>query len=1395
MNTGTLLPLGASLIPGWNALSTDEQMVVLLKALVGVATNKGEFFEIIRTSGYPAPNGKSWSTPILNIILASLQKKALLGEDLALSPGLAEALAVRAATAPGGHDLIAKIMAAVPRSSREIGGSSWGYNHLPVDADASLARRLRLAVLANDADEVERLCTIVEAEIGGADAPGPLTVWLGRRLPDPTWIEALDERIQDRLVAAHMAAAIDHGWIEDATIGLIDHARQHDWGARQPRIDLALLRLDVLGERFEPAKARMARRSADAWPVLSAKAGIAFLSGNTDEALPLFRLALKQYRKIRSKRNVILPGEAGVFHLLALLKADDARLHGEIETLLKVVGRRDSTRESAYEAYSGLELLFHLATGDTERCRWEADSLRQFWRWGNPLGLAVATLALAIADNPAAVTARESNDGQLFDQVAGVMPVVGRLMAEVHMRVSGGDQRWTSRLAMLGHGPGLRAFDIVPVKPGWERIFDKLTAFLAGDQKKTPGTQPDKRLAFLLNHATCEVTALEQAAKGNGWSGGRPVSLKRLRELDPKLGYLTSADRQVAKTILRTDEFYHPRPTYEFDNHRTLLALIGHPHVFDADRPDRHIDLVAHPAELVVTEQAKGGIRITLSHRAVRPRVYIEKETPSRWRVIEISAKLVELAATLEGGLVVPAEARERVVAMIRSEAPLLPIRSELADAETAAVAGDAMAVLQISAAGEGLHLKAVVRPLGNSGPAYSPGEGGGAPLIEVDGAFVRVKRDLAAEQEAVEAFVVACPAAAPWRTEDHAWHIDSLEDALEVLQEITAIADRIRTEWPEGQVLKPTSSVGLSALSFKVASAKDWFEVGGTITADEDLVLDMAEILDRLGQARGRFVPLDNGRFLALTEDLKRRLDQIAGITEATRGGRRLSAAGAVAATDLMADAGEIEAPPAWRDLVAAAREAGTYEPKIPAGLQADLRDYQHDGFVWMMRLARLGLGACLADDMGLGKTVQAIAVLLARAEKGPALVVAPTSVCHNWEVELARFAPSLAVIRLSDAGDRTGAVERLGPGDVLIVSYTLLAIEVETLEAGQWGTMVFDEAQNLKNAGAQRSQASRRLSGGFRIALSGTPVENRLDELWSLLDTIVPGLLGSRESFQRRFAGPIERDRNPQARAALRMLIRPYLLRRTKAAVLAELPPRTEIVIAAPPGPEERAFTEALRRKALAALEEPDASPGQRRIRILAEIMKLRRAACHPTLIDPDCGLESAKLAAFLELVDELRENGHRALVFSQFVGHLEIAKAALAGRQVAFLSLDGSTPASTRAKLVAAFQAGEGDLFLISLRAGGTGINLTAADYVIHLDPWWNPAVEDQATDRAHRIGQTRPVTVYRLVTEDSIEERILSLHATKRDLAADLLDETANTRLSENDLLDLIAGAGG
>jgi SNF2 family DNA or RNA helicase len=350
-------------------------------------------------------------------------------------------------------------------------------------------------------------------------------------------------------------------------------------------------------------------------------------------------------------------------------------------------------------------------------------------------------------------------------------------------------------------------------------------------------------------------------------------------------------------------------------------------------------------------------------------------------------------------------------------------------------------------------------------------------------------------------------------------------------------------------------------------------------------------------------------------------------------------------------------------------------------------------------------------------------------------------------------------------------------------------LAREQERLAAVSFTMAILDEAQAIKNADTQRAAASRRLNAGFRLALTGTPVENDLEELWSLFAFVNPGLLGGRDRFHRRFVTPIARDNDANAKAALRALVRPFLLRRTKAQVLTELPSRTEQTLWIEREPEERAFYEALRRRALERLDE--VGPERTRIHILAEITKLRQACCNPNLATPDCEVPSAKLEAFLDLVENLREGRHRALVFSQFVGHLSRMRAALDAKGVSYQYLDGSTPAAEREKRVAAFQAGAGELFLISLKAGGFGLNLTAADYVIHLDPWWNPAVEDQASDRAHRIGQLRPVNIYRLIVKDSIEERIVALHRQKRDLADALLEGAdASARLSQDDLIDLI-----
>jgi SNF2 family DNA or RNA helicase len=423
----------------------------------------------------------------------------------------------------------------------------------------------------------------------------------------------------------------------------------------------------------------------------------------------------------------------------------------------------------------------------------------------------------------------------------------------------------------------------------------------------------------------------------------------------------------------------------------------------------------------------------------------------------------------------------------------------------------------------------------------------------------------------------------------------------------------------------------------------------------------------------------------------------------------------------------------------------------------------------------------------------VQAIALLLDRARLGPALVVAPTSVCFNWVDELARFAPTLRPIVYAEAADRAACVAALGKRDVLITSYSLVVRDAERLRGRTFATLVLDEAQAVKNAQTHRARAARSLRAEFRVALSGTPLENHLGELWSLFATVFPGLLGSWDQFRDRFASPIERNQDPEARAALARVIRPFLLRRTKQEVARELPARTEIVVPIALSEQERALYEDARLAAVAELADMKGlRDEQRRFQVLAALTRLRLLASHPRLHDRSSPVASSKLRRLIELVSELRAEGHRALVFSQFTSHLALVREALTEAGIATLYLDGATPAAQRRRTVQAFQAGEADAFLISLTAGGTGLNLTAADYVFHLDPWWNPAVEDQATDRAHRIGQDRPVTVYRLIARGTIEDKILALHADKRALIAGVLEGTsAAARLTTRDLLALIS----
>lgn len=450
-----------------------------------------------------------------------------------------------------------------------------------------------------------------------------------------------------------------------------------------------------------------------------------------------------------------------------------------------------------------------------------------------------------------------------------------------------------------------------------------------------------------------------------------------------------------------------------------------------------------------------------------------------------------------------------------------------------------------------------------------------------------------------------------------------------------------------------------------------------------------------------------------------------------------------------------------------------------VPADVRAALRPYQQAGVDWIAWLRSVGMGGVLADDMGLGKTVQTLVAL--RVVGGRALVVAPTSVLRNWASEAEKFVPTLRVCVYH------GARRVLDDAaDVVVTTYALLRLDQERLGGIEWSVVVLDEAQAIKNPDSQVAQAARALRATQRLALTGTPVENRLEELWSAFHFVSPGLLGGRREFRDRFSSPIENG-DRRAQQALRRRIRPFVLRRLKGEVAKELPPRTDVVLRCTLSDDERSLYESVRGLARADVAKLLAQNGM--LQVLEVLLRMRQAACHPALLPGKSAASSAKLDLLLETLDEVLGEGHKALVFSQWTSMLDLVAPALDARGIRWARLDGSTV--DRAGVVARFSAADGPpVFLLSLKAGGTGLNLTAADYVFHLDPWWNPAVEDQATDRAHRIGQERPVVSCRLIAEDTVEERILALQEQKRSLARAALDEEALARgITRDELLAL------
>ena len=940
----------------------------------------------------------------------------------------------------------------------------------------------------------------------------------------------------------------------------------------------------------------------------------------------------------------------------------------------------------------------------------------------------------------------------------------------------------------------------------WAANLATLEELANGDEEASQQAQPASsgRLLWTL-HQRAGAVFLEPRAQRRGrngaWTRGKQYGAKRLAAESTKMEFLLAQDREAIAAV-STRVIWHKQDDYF--GIASLYALAGHPYVVDED--GKPVEVVRREPELAVDSGADGGVvaRITPARSGTDGPYHAEMTSPGRCEVTFFDPAHRSLWHAVSGeGLRLPADAKGRFLKALPQLARSVRVASSLpsAEAETDAETGtfvdaDSIPWVRLEPLDAGLSVALEVEPIPNSSVCFPPGSGGPVVFARREGENVRTQRDLDGERLAAEELADRCPPLVSLPSALHPLSLPDPDDCLELLELLDAADARCR--WPRGESLRVVSRALPRSLRMSMKSAAQWMQVSAELPVDDERALDLRQLLELVEQRNGsRFLPLGNGEFLALTDTFRRQLDDFANLaTPSAKGRMRLDPLAALAVEDLI-ESTQLETDESWPALRDKMQAATTFEPTVPSTLQAELRPYQLEGYQWLARLSRWGVGACLADDMGLGKTLQTLAMLLDRATGGPALVVAPTSVVPNWLAEAHRFAPTLQASTYGGTtAARTAQLEEAGPFDVLVTTYGLLQNDADALIGVSWHTVVLDEAQAIKNPSAKRSQAAKELQADFRVITTGTPVQNNLMDLHSLFGFANPRLLGSLRQFRLRFALPIERDRNAEAQARLRRLISPFVLRRLKTDVLNDLPPRTEITLHVKLSEEEASLYEALRQQALDELAK--AADGGR-MRLLAHLTRLRLACCSPRLIldaddapdDLPPATTSAKLATFATTLAELLDNRHKVLVFSQFVTHLALVEEHLRETGVRYQYLDGSTPAKERAARIKAFQAGDGDVFLISLTAGGVGLNLTAADYVIHMDPWWNPAVEDQASDRAHRIGQTRPVTIYRLVAEGTIEEQIVDLHHTKRDLAEQLLKGTdAPARMDMEEMMALL-----
>ena len=926
----------------------------------------------------------------------------------------------------------------------------------------------------------------------------------------------------------------------------------------------------------------------------------------------------------------------------------------------------------------------------------------------------------------------------------------------------------------------------------WEIILNEMA------NNCQPGTVQEsmeegkkERIAYILKNGRVEVR--EQTLRKNGeWNAGKEISSGRYSEGNLKM--MDDVDQQIWKA--------NHGSSYYMSIDTVLPYLIGSDRVLTGYYAPFLNVTVEEEKPFILVERNKKGFSITSNLPELDERnEYVKRMNDIHYVVIRVSQSEKIFFQQLLELKQLPLEAEDKlrevlpvISSKIQIESPLIKDTNKL---ET--IKSSSLIVLQVRPENGyhfNVHLYAKASP--DLQGLYEPGHGSASTLDrDQQGNLKRVKRNLGKERENLinlNTFIKSLKFGPgdlfgnTSSTTETLWSL-GLNQMLDTMEYVNEHADIYAVEWPEGEKLR-MKSISQQQWNVNLRQESNWFKMEGEIEIDDDITLKIGQLMQLADLTKNQnYVRLNDTDFIKLTDAMRKRLAQLEALSVKDKNEYRIPLTNALLLNDTLDEELPIEKGEELKEVLEKIRKSYKLNPRTPRNLKATLRDYQLEGFRWMLRLDSWGAGACLADDMGLGKTIQTIAVLLNKAKNGASLIVAPTSVISNWKNEIERFAPSLHTVMLNelDSEKRVEEVEKASAEDVLLVTYGILCTEAEILTEKEWNIICLDEAHTIKNRETKTAQAVYALKSETRIALTGTPLQNHLGELWSLFNFINPGMLGSYEAFRQRFVLPIENG-DKERQQLLRRVVLPFILRRTKKEVIEELPEKTEIQYKVELSPEEMHTYEYIRNKAQQQLEEEQKVS----VSVLAEITKLRQAACASGLVKKELNFLSSKLEQMMQLVNEINQGENRVLIFSQFTSFLKMVRDRLDKEKIDYLYLDGSTTMKQREDMVKRFQNGESGIFIISLKAGGLGLNLTGANYVIHMDPWWNPAIEQQATDRAYRIGQEQKVTVYHLISAHTIEEKILRLHQTKRDLADSLLEGAdVSHKLTEEDLKELLS----